>query len=331
MRILRSVAMFGLSHPKPDLIVHSAKPLNAEPPLDRLRRGFVTKTADFYIRSHGNLPDLDADTHKVRVMGKVRQPLDLTVADLKARFTAKTVTAVMQCAGNRRADMQQVEKTSGNSGAPGAIGNAEWTGVPLADILRAAGGSDGEHLHVAFEAVDMAENEGAKDAPYGVSIPMAKAMTGEVLLAYAMNGEPLTVEHGAAADRRAGLCRRPEREVDRPIRVQDKPSDAFQQAKDYLLFPPDMRKETQDLARGTTIYEMPLNSAICEPEAGGRSQGRPDGGQGLRHRNGSRDHPRRCVNGRRPAVASGNYRGPRQCPMGLDALARDTRHSRRRT
>jgi sulfite oxidase len=261
--------MFGLSHPKPDLIVHSAKPLNAEPPLDRLRSGFVTKTADFYIRSHGNLPDLDADTHKVRVTGKVRQPLDLTVADLKARFTAKTVAAVMQCAGNRRADMQQVEKTSGDPWAPGAIGNAEWTGAPLTDVLCAAGASEGEHLHVAFEAVDMAENEGAKDAPYGVSIPMAKAMTGDVLLAYAMNGEPLTMEHGAplriVVPGYAGV--RSAKWVGQ-IRVQDKPSDAFQQAKDYLLFPPDMRKETQDPARGTTIYEMPLNSAICEPAAG---------------------------------------------------------------
>ena len=51
--------MFGLSNPKPDLIVHSAKPLNAEPPLERLRSSFVTKTADFYIRSHGDLPDLE--------------------------------------------------------------------------------------------------------------------------------------------------------------------------------------------------------------------------------------------------------------------------------
>jgi sulfite oxidase len=231
--------MFGLFHSKPDLIVHSAKPLNAEPPLDRLRSGFVTKTVDFYICSHGNLPDLDADTHKVCVTGKVRQPLDLTVADLKARFTAKTVTAVMQCAGNRRADMQPVEKTSGDLWAPGAIGNAEWTGVPLADVLCAARVSEGEHLHVAFEAVDVAENEGAKDAPYGVSIPMAKAMTGEVLLAYAMNGEPLTVEHGAplriVVPGYAGV--RSAKWVSQ-IRVQDKPSDAFKQAKDYLLFPP---------------------------------------------------------------------------------------------
>jgi sulfite oxidase len=261
--------MFSLSNPKPDLIVHSAKPLNAEPPLDRLRSGFVTKTADFYIRSHGDLPDLDADTHKVRVTGKVKQSLDLALDDLKNRFTPKTVTAVMQCAGNRRADMQQVEKTSGDPWAPGAIGNAEWMGVPLADVLRAAGASEGEDLHVAFESMDIAENEGAKDAPYGVSIPMMKALSCDVLLAWAMNGEPLTKEHGAplriVVPGYAGV--RSAKWVGE-IRVQDKPSEAFQQAKDYLLFPPDMRKDTQDPARGTTINEMPLNAAICEPAAG---------------------------------------------------------------
>ena len=261
--------MLGFSQSKPNLIVHSTKPLNAEPPLDRLRSGFVTKTADFYIRSHGNVPDLDAETHKVRVTGKLKQPLDLRVADLKARFTPKTVTAVMQCAGNRRSDMQQVEKTSGDPWAPGAIGNAEWTGVPLADLLRAAGASEAGDLHVAFDALDIAENDGAANAPYGVSIPMAKALSDGVLLAWAMNGEPLAAEHGAplriVVPGYAGV--RSAKWVGE-IRVQDTPSEAFQQAKDYLLFPPDMRKETQDLSRGTTIDAMPLNAAICEPAAG---------------------------------------------------------------
>lgn len=261
--------MFGLSGPKPDLIVHSAKPLNAEPPLDRLRRAFVTTVADFYIRSHGTLPDFNAGTHTVRVTGKVQQSLDLAVDDLKGRFKPKTLTAVMQCAGNRRADMQQVERTTGDPWAPGAIGNAEWTGVALTDVLRAAGADEHGNLHVAFESLDLVVNEGARDAPYGVSIPMTKAMSGDVLVAWAMNGEPLTREHGAplrvvvpgyAGVRSAKWLRE--------IRVQGSPSDAFQQAKDYLLFPPDMRRETQDFARGTMIYEMPLNSAICEPAAG---------------------------------------------------------------
>ena len=203
--------MFGLtsSTPEPDLIVHSAKPLNAEPlnaepPLDRLRSAFVTKVDDFYVRSHGDMPEIDPVGHKLTVTGLVGTPLELSLADLQARFEPRTVMEAMQCAGNRRADMQQVRQTSGDPWAPGAIGNAEWTGVPLIEVLRAAGSQTGEHLHVAFEALDIAENEDAPDAPFGASIPMIKALCPDVLVAWAMNGEPLT---GSAVPRCGSWCR----------------------------------------------------------------------------------------------------------------------------
>ena len=263
--------MFGLSGSKPDLdlIVHSAKPLNAEPPLDRLRSAFVTKVADFYIRSHGNLPELDADSHKVTVDGLVTTPLAFSVADLRSQFEPRSVTAVMQCAGNRRADMQQVRPTSGDLWAPGAIGNAQWTGVSLASVLQAAGAQTDPDLHVAFEAVDIAENEDAPDAPFGVSIPMMKALCPDVLLAWAMNGEPLTREHGAPLRVVApGFAGVRSAKWLKTISVQRTPSEAFQQARDYLLFPPDMRKETKDDSKGFPINEMPLTSAVCEPQFG---------------------------------------------------------------
>ena len=263
--------MFGQPRLKPnlDLIVHSASPFNAEPPLDRLRSAFVTDVRDFYIRSHGNVPEIDEDGHKITVTGLVTERLELSLADLKTRFEFKTVMAVMQCAGNRRADMQQVRPTSGDPWAPGAIGNAQWTGVPLAEVLRASGAPIEAGLHVAFESVDIAENEDAPDAPFGVSIPMTKALCNDVLVAWAMNGEPLTREHGAplrvvvpgfAGVRSAKWLK--------SITVQRAPSAAFQQAKDYLLFPSDMRKETKDESKGIPITEMPLNAAVCEPQFG---------------------------------------------------------------
>jgi sulfite oxidase len=257
--------------PSPDLalIVHSTHPLNAEPPLLRLRAAFRTEVADLYIRSHGDMPDLDPSTHRVRVAGLVARPLDLTLGDLQAGFAPQNVMAVLQCAGNRRADLQEVGRTSGDLWASGAIGHAEWIGATLADVLHAAGVSEADGLHVAFEGADIAENEGAQDAPFEVSIPLTKALSGDVLLAWAMNGEPLTREHGAPlriiVPGFAGV--RSTKWV-REIRVQDRPSDAFQQAHDYLLFPPDMRAATQDPARGTTIDAMPLNAAICEPAPG---------------------------------------------------------------
>ena len=257
--------MFNPFHAKPDLIVHSEAPFNAEPPLDRLRASFVTAQRDFYVRSHGAVPQLDGRTHRLRVDGRVRTPLDLSMAALRGRFPQRTVTATMQCAGNRRGGLRSVAPVSGDPWAPGAIGNAAWTGVALADVLAAAGADDGSELHVALAALDECEAEGERFR-FGVSIPMAKARAPEVLLAWAMNGEDLAPEHGfplrAVVPGFAGV-RSPKWLAG--ITVQDRPSDAKPQAHDYKLFPPDVRKETADWSKGVTINEMPLTSAICQP------------------------------------------------------------------
>ena len=257
--------MFSLFHAKPDLIVHSEQPLNAEPPLARLRAAHVTPQRDFYVRTHGEIPSLDAAAHRLRVGGRVATGLDLTMEDLRDHFPRRTVTAVMQCAGNRRADMLQVRPVSGDPWAPGAIGNAEWAGAALADVLRAAGAEEGAGLHVAFSACDECEVDGERFR-YAASIPMAKARSPEVLLAYEMNGEALAPEHGAplraVVPGYAGV-RSPKWLAG--VTVQDGPSDGHVQARDYKLFPPDVTKETADWDKGVTIYDMPLNAAICEP------------------------------------------------------------------
>jgi len=248
-----------------DLIVHSRAPYNAEPPLARLRAAFVTPQRDFYVRSHGPVPQLDGDAHRVRVGGRVGTPLDLSVREVRTRFAHQTVTAVMQCAGNRRADFLPVRPVSGDPWQPGAIGNAEWTGVPLADVLRAAGAETGDALHVGFASCDEVEAEGERFR-YGVSIPMRKALTEEVLLAFAMNGEALAPEHGhplrVVVPGYAGV--RSAKWL-AGIEVRDSPSDNHMQQRDYKLLPPHMAKETVDWQAGMTIYDMPLNAAICEP------------------------------------------------------------------
>ena len=193
-------------------------------------------------------------------------PLLLSLDELRGRFPARTVTAVLQCAGNRRADMQAVRPTTGDPWAPGAIGNAAWTGVALADVLEAAGAATGDGLHVALEACDEVEMPGEGRFRYGVSIPLAKARSPEVLLAWAMNGEPLAPEHGhplrLVVPGYAGV-RSPKWLG--AVTVQDRPSDNPVQARDYRLLPPDVTGETVDWDRGLVINEMPLTSAICEP------------------------------------------------------------------
>ena len=120
------------------LIVHSDAPLNAEPVSSALVANFYTPQDLFYIRSHGEIPQL-AEDHRVELSGLVKNPASFCLADLQRDFPHRKVTAVLQCAGNRRADMQKVRKTSGDPWLMGAIGNAEWTGAALSDVLiRAA-------------------------------------------------------------------------------------------------------------------------------------------------------------------------------------------------
>lgn len=256
--------------PTRGLIVHSESPLNAEPPLDRLRAAYVTPQRDFYVRSHGDVPDIDPAAYRLRIGGLVGTPLELSLDDLRARFPRREVAATMQCAGNRRADMQPVRPTSGDPWAPGAIGNAAWGGVALADVLRAAGAADGAGLHVALAALDTCEAEGEPAPfPYEVSIPIAKATAPEVLLAYAMNGGPLAPEHGfplrAVVPGYAGV-RSPKWLAS--VTVREGPAEGHFQARDYKLFPPDVTEATADWGAGLTIDELPLNSAICEPAPG---------------------------------------------------------------
>ncbi len=251
------------------LIVHSQMPLNAEPLLCRLRASVITPQADLYIRSHGEVPALDGAEHRLRVTGAVARELELSVADLQRRFAERTVIAVLQCAGNRRADLQPVRRTSGDPWAPGAIGNVAWCGVALADVLREAGAPADGPLHVAFDCCDHMELPGEGRFHYGVSIPLHKALAAETLLAFGMNGEALAPEHGyplrVVVPGFAGV--RSAKWLD-TITVQDQPSANAMQQRDYKLFPPDVTSGPLDWAAGLTIEEMPLNSAICEPTAG---------------------------------------------------------------
>ena len=251
----------------PELIVHGGSPFNAEPPMPALRATYLTPQDLFYVRSHGTIPKLDAASHRVAVGGRVAHALNLSLADVKTRFAPRTVRAVMQCAGNRRADLRAVRPVKGDPWAGGAIGCADWTGTSLVEILDAAGAAD-DALHVAFTSADTCQaSDGG--AFFGVSIPMSKARERDVLVAYEMNGEALAAEHGfplrLVVPGWAGV-RSPKWLA--AVTVQDRPSDAHQQAADYKLYPPDMRADTEDLSRGLTIEAMPLNSAIAEPVPG---------------------------------------------------------------
>ena len=250
-----------------DFIVRQRQPLNAEPLPGRLIEQYLTPQSLLYVRSHGATPLLGND-HAIRFGGDGLRDAALTLAEFKARFPDKRIVAAMQCAGNRRADLQAVGKTSGDPWDVGAIGNVEWSGVSLADVLRELGIGDRREGYIACTAADVDEVEG-ETHPYEISITLRRAMTGDVLIAWAIGGEPLSPDHGApmrlVVPGYAGV-----RSVKwlTHIELRDEPSASPVQAKDYKLFPPDEDGRDVDWSKGLVIEAMPVNSAICAPRDG---------------------------------------------------------------
>jgi sulfite oxidase len=186
--------------------------------------------------------------------------------DLQKTFPKITITATLQCAGNRRTDLSSVAPIPGEvPWASQAIGNATWGGVALAEVLRAAELND-QAKHIAFAGLDEIERKGAKFA-FGGSLSLDKAMSPEVILAYEMDGEPLPLAHGyplrVVVPGYLGARSVKWLSV---IKAQGEPSANYFQAKAYKVFPPHVTEETADWTRGSVIEEMPVNSVICLPQ-----------------------------------------------------------------
>ena len=179
-----------------DLIVHEREPFNAETGLAALAEGPLTATDAFYVRGHGAVPDIDPAAWHLHVHGAVERELELSLATLREAFRERTETATLQCAGNRRAGLIAIRDIPGEAPwGPGATGTATWTGVALGDVLGLARPLPAA-AHVGFEGTDLSP-EAKPPQPFGGSIPLDKACRPEVLLAWAMNGEPLLPVHGA--------------------------------------------------------------------------------------------------------------------------------------
>jgi sulfite oxidase len=179
-----------------DLIVHEEEPFNAETGRAALAESPVTATDAFYVRGHGAVPEIDPAAWRLQVQGLVERELDLSLSTLREAFREREVTATLQCAGNRRAGLMAIRDIPGEAPwGPGATGTATWTGVALADVIALAGPLS-EAAHVGFDAADLSP-EAKPPQRFGGSIPLDKACRREVLLAWAMNGEPLAPVHGA--------------------------------------------------------------------------------------------------------------------------------------
>src|SRR6266567_79559 len=175
------------------LIVHQEQPLNAEPPGDLLRQSFLTPQQHFYVRTHGSIPAVDPASYRLLITGMVQRKRELSLDELRSMSPVHTVTATLECAGNRRDELTAVKPIPGEvPWRAGVIGTAQWRGVPLRDVLHAAGVS-ADARHVAFSSLDEARFEG-EQVSYGSSVALEKALSPDVILAYEMNDEILAPE-----------------------------------------------------------------------------------------------------------------------------------------
>ncbi len=178
----------------PGLIVRESEPLNLEYPFATLD-GFLTPNEHFYIRNHFAIPSLDSTTWRLRVEGAVETPTVFDSAELR-RMPSRTITVMLECAGNGRIFL--VPKAKGLLWESGAVGNAEWTGVPLSSVLDRVGIKSAA-VEVVLEGHDSGEiPEEPKSPgmiPFARSLPIEKARR-DVLLAYQMNGRDLSPSHG---------------------------------------------------------------------------------------------------------------------------------------
>jgi DMSO/TMAO reductase YedYZ molybdopterin-dependent catalytic subunit len=175
------------------LVVHRGHPLNCETSIPALVGGVVMPTARFYVRNHFQIPDLDAEAFRLRVRGLVERPLSLTMRDLQ-NMRSQSLVVTLECAGNGRTLFDP--PIDGERWDLGAVSTAEWTGVPLAEILDRAGVHPGAR-EVIFRGADSGSVDGHLETiAFERSLGLADARGSDGLLAYAMNGEPLAIQHG---------------------------------------------------------------------------------------------------------------------------------------
>lgn len=176
----------------PRLVVVKRDPFNAETPLAQ-QPGLITPIPLFYVRSTFAIPRLDASAWRLSVEGQVARPHQLTYGELHA-LPSRSLLVTLECAGNGRSALRP--PAEGEPWQYGAVGTAEWTGVPLGAVLEAVGLAD-RTQEILVEGADrgiVAAHPGP--IPFARSLPLDKALHPDTLLAYAMNGEPLPAQHG---------------------------------------------------------------------------------------------------------------------------------------
>jgi len=179
---------------KRPMLVLTERPPQLETPFEVFDHGAFTPNDAFFVRYHlaGTPPrGLDAATHRVKVLGAVDRSLDLSLEDLRRDFPAVEFAAVNECSGNGRGFSSP--RVAGGQLGEGMMGNALWRGVSVRALLDRAGVKATAHA-VEFNGADRPQIATVADFVKGLGIDHARS--GEVMLAYEMNGAPLPLLNG---------------------------------------------------------------------------------------------------------------------------------------
>ena len=186
----------GLWGKRPDLVVLGDRPLVAETPAHLLDDD-VTPVDRLFIRNNGNPPEeaaVEAERWTLEIAGEsAKDPLMLTLPELKRRFPTVTRHITLECGGNGRAAFFPPAK--GNQWTYGGVGFPEWTGVMLRDVLHAAGVKE-DAVYIGYYGADTHLSGDPKQVVISRGVPIAKALHPDSLIAWAMNGQDLPLVHG---------------------------------------------------------------------------------------------------------------------------------------
>jgi DMSO/TMAO reductase YedYZ molybdopterin-dependent catalytic subunit len=240
-------------------IVRSEEPLNLEMPFETVE-SFITPTKSFYVRTHFPIPKIDRDAWWLHVEGEVEKPFAIDYEEL-LKLESLTVPVTLECAGNNRNFLEP--KVKGVQWGLGAVGTAEWTGVPLSVLLnRAVVRSSAREL--ILEGADHGMLDDPKSPPgelrFSRSVSLEKARR-DVLLAYRMNGNDLPPEHGFPV--RAivpGWYAMASIKWLQRIIVTDQPFAGYYQTLDYSYW-----KRRGDVAELSPLTELQIKAEIAKP------------------------------------------------------------------
>ena len=268
--VLDTAVLDSLPGKKP-LIKLSYRPPNYETPLWGLRTA-VTENDQFFVRYHlSAIPDMDAlrNNYTLKIGGDAAgKEASFTLEDLRRMFKPVEVTAVCQCSGNRRGLFSP--HVPGVQWGVGAMGNAVWSGIRLKDVLAKVGVKPGA-LELGLAGADGPPL--AVTPAFHKSLPIGKAMSDDVILAFAMNHQPIPHYNGfplrlIVPGWTATYWTKHLTHLD----IRTKPVDSFWMQKAYRvpkgMFPVEQPFTSQENEQTAPITEMVVNSLITSHDNG---------------------------------------------------------------